>query len=249
MGSRSTSARTFRRSRAGTIPDSSVCVAFDVYTVSGDPEPLGFVLGLAEQLLEAFYDAEDGRIYFTRDLDSGSSGARSGSPEARSGAGDAFLFTRPQELTDRSTPSSLGVAVETLTVLDGFRTDRRFREVARTVLATHSDRIRASPLEHVSLVRAAERVESGGIELTIAADEIPNDWTETLAETYLPGAVVAPRPPTSEGLEEWLNRLDLAEAPPIWTDRGANDGAPTVYACEGSVCSPPKTEIDWLVDR
>ena len=249
MGSRSTSARTFRRSRAGTIPDSSVCVAFDVYTVSGDPEPLGFVLGLAEQLLEAFYDAEDGRIYFTRDLDSGSSGARSGSPEARSGAGDAFLFTRPQELTDRSTPSSLGVAVETLTVLDGFRTDRRFREVAQAVLATHSNRIRASPLEHVSLVRAAERVESGGIELTIAADEIPNDWTETLAETYLPGAVVAPRPPTSEGLEEWLNRLDLAEAPPIWTDRGANDGAPTVYACEGSVCSPPKTEIDWLVDR
>ena len=222
--------------------------AFDVYAVSGDPEPLGFALGLAEELLDAFHDPDDDTIYFTRDPDAEPTGGRSDDRGA-----DDNLFARPQEFTDRSTPSSLGVAVETLTVLDGFRTDRRFREVAESVLATHSDRIRASPLEHVSLVRAAERVESGGVELTIAADEMPAEWTETLGETYLPGAVVAPRPPTADGLEEWLDALGLSTAPPVWADRDAIGGEPTVYACEGFSCSPPQTDLDdalgWLTDH
>ena len=222
--------------------------AFDVYAASGDPEPLGFAIDLAEELLDAFHDPDDGTIYFTRKPGETAMGERSGDEGA-----DDHLFARPQEFTDRSTPSSLGVAVETLAILDAFRTDRRFREVAASVLATHSDRVRASPLEHVSLVRAAERVESGGVELTVAAEEIPDAWSETLGETYLPGAIVAPRPPTADGLDAWLDRLDLPEAPPIWADRDAMDGEPTVYACKRFSCSPPQTDIEaaieWLAER
>jgi uncharacterized protein YyaL (SSP411 family) len=212
--------------------------ALDVYAATGDPEPLGFALDLAESLVDAFYDAADGTIYFTRN------------PDAQ---GDDTLFARPQEFTDRSTPSSLGVAAETLALLDGFRTDREFREIAEAVVTTHADRIRASPLEHVSLVRAAEHVETGGVEVTIAADEVPAAWRETLGERYLPGALVAPRPPTDAGLAAWLDDLGLDEAPPIWADRDALDGEPTAYVCEGFTCSPPRTDLDealaWLADR
>ncbi|PHQ45754.1 hypothetical protein DJ68_11095, partial [Halorubrum sp. C3] len=116
-----------------------------------------------------------------------------------------------------------------------------------------ADRIRGSPLEHASLVRAANVVETGGIEVTIAADEVPDDWRETLGERYLPGALVAPRPATEDGLDEWLDRLDMTAAPPIWADRGATDGEPTAYVCEGFTCSPPRTDLDaaleWLETR
>ncbi|MUW14914.1 DUF255 domain-containing protein [Halorubrum sp. CBA1125] len=218
--------------------------ALDVYAVTGDPDPLGFALELATGVVEEF--ADDGTIYFTRNPDEPSS-------ESGGTAGDDALFARPQEFTDRSTPSSLGVATETLALLDGFRTDRRFAEVAETVVRTHGDRIRGSPLEHVSLVRAADRVETGGVEVTVAAEAVPDTWRETLGERYLSGALVAPRPPTAAGLGEWLDRLGLDEAPPIWAGRDADAGEPTVYVCEGRVCSPPETDLDaaleWLASR
>ena len=219
--------------------------ALDVYAATGDPEPLGFALDLAEDLVDEFHDADDGTIYFTRDPDG--DGGDSGGDDA------GPLIARPQEFTDRSTPSSLGVAAETLALLDGFRTDGRFREVAERVVTTHADRIRGGPLEHASLVRAAEAVETGGIEVTVAADAVPDDWRETLGERYLSGALVAPRPATEAGLNEWLDRLGMAEAPPIWADRDAVDGEATVYVCEGFTCSPPRTDLgaalEWLEAR
>ncbi|MES3160092.1 MAG: thioredoxin domain-containing protein [Halorubrum sp.] len=225
--------------------------AFDVYAATGDVDALSFALELGEGLVDAFYDDADGTIYFTRDPDAETGGDTTG--DAGADGGDGTLFARPQEFMDRSTPSSLGLAVDTLAVLDGFRPDDRFRTVAESVVGTHADRIRASPLEHVSLVRAAERVRSGGIEVTIAAEETPAAWRATLAKRYLPGAVVAPRPPTATGLDAWLDRLGLTAAPPIWRDRDATDGEPTVYVCEGFTCSPPRTDIDaalsWLDER
>ncbi|MFW5917139.1 MAG: thioredoxin domain-containing protein [Halorubrum sp.] len=224
--------------------------ALDVYAVTGDPEPLGFALELAETIVAEFYDADDGTIYFTRDPE-GSNGANEG--DGVTPAGDDALFARPQEFTDRSTPSSLGVAAETLALLDGFRSDREFAGVAEAVVTTHADRVRASPLEHVSLVRAAERVETGGVEVTIAADAVPSAWRETLGERYLPSALVAPRPPTESGLSEWLDRLGMDEAPPIWGGRDAVDGGPTAYVCEGRTCSPPETDLEaalaWPAER
>ncbi|MFW5949501.1 MAG: thioredoxin domain-containing protein, partial [Halolamina sp.] len=110
--------------------------------------------------------------------------------------------------------------------------------------------IEASPVEHGTLAVAADTAERGPLELTVAADELPGEWRETLANRYLPGAVVARRPPTAAGLEEWLDELGLDEAPPIWAGREARDGEPTVYACRSFTCSPPETDLgaalDWV---
>ena len=205
--------------------------AFDLYQATGDVEPLDIALTLADTIVDAFWDADDGTIYFTAD-------------------DGEELVTRPQELTDSSTPSSLGAATDLLCVLDGFVPDADYRGIAGDVLATHADRITGNPLQHVSLTLAADRYANGGAELTIAADELPADWRETLADRYLPGVVIARRPPTEAGLQDWLDELGLDSAPPVWADRDAADGEPTVYACESFTCSPPKTAIepalDWL---
>jgi hypothetical protein len=207
--------------------------AFDLYQVTGDVDHLEFALSLARVVEEEFWDADAGTLYFT----------------PRSGES---LVTRPQELRDQSTPSSLGVATAVLLDLDHFVPDAGFADVADRVLSTHADAIRGSPLEHVSLAVAAAKRDLGSLELTVAADETPPAWRETLASRYLPDAVVTRRPPTAEGLVPWLDALGLDEAPPVWAGREARDDRPTVYACESFTCSPPQHDVeaalDWFAD-
>ncbi|WP_101297274.1 thioredoxin domain-containing protein [Halegenticoccus soli] len=203
--------------------------AFDLYQATGEVDHLAFALDLCRAAVEEFWDEDAGTLYFTPE-----SGER--------------LVTRPQEPYDQSTPSSLGVAVDLLFDLAHFAPDAGFEAIGDRVLRTHGDRIRASPLEHVSLALAASERARGSLELTIAADEIPAEWREALARRYLPGAIVARRPPTDDALSPWLDALDLAEAPPIWAGREAEDGDPTVYACEAFTCSPPQTDIGAALD-
>ena len=204
--------------------------AFDLYQVTGDVGPLDTALTLADGILERFYDPGDGTIYYTAD------------------AGED-LVARPQEFTDRSTPSSLGVAANLLVSLDGF-TPREYRSIAEEVVTTHADRVHGSPLEHVSLTQATGRLSRGTTELTLAADPVPQEWHDHLTSTYLGDAILAPRPPTESGLADWLETLGLDETPPVWKGRTATDGEPTVYACQSFVCSPPKHDFDaaleWL---
>ncbi|UIO98852.1 thioredoxin domain-containing protein [Halobaculum sp. CBA1158] len=204
--------------------------ALDLYGVTGDVDHLSFALDLARTIVDAFYDDADGTIYAT--------------PED-----GEDLVVRPQEPTDDSTPSSLGVATRLLLDVAVFAPDEGFESVARDVLATHADAVRASPLEHVTLALAAARAESGPFELTLACETMPEEWWDTLAGRYLPGVVLAPRPPTEEGLAAWVETLGLSEAPPVWRGREAREGAPTAYACRDRTCSPPdhdlRAALEW----
>jgi len=184
-----------------------------VYSVTGDPEALGFALDLAATVVSDFYDEADGTIYFTRD------------PDGNAGhGGDDTLFARPQEFTDQSTPSSLGVAAETLALLDGFRTDREFAEVAETVVTTPRGPDPREPAG-TRLARARRRPRRlRRIEVTIAVDAVPDAWARDARGSATCRARSSPRAPTEDGLAAWLDRLDMDEAPPIWADRDAVDG-------------------------
>jgi uncharacterized protein YyaL (SSP411 family) len=208
--------------------------AFDCYQVTGEVDHLAFALDLARVVRSEFWDDSAGTLYYT----------------PASGEG---LVTRPQELNDRSTPSSLGVAAALLENLDLFVPDEDFAAITERLLSTHADRIRGSPLEHASLVLAADAHARGPVELTLAADDLPAAWRETLAETPLPTGVIAPRPADDAALDDWLATLGIDEAPHIWANRDAVDGEPTAYACRDFTCSPPRTDLDaalsWLTDR
>jgi uncharacterized protein YyaL (SSP411 family) len=207
--------------------------ALDLYQATGNVDHLAFALDLARVIEDAFWDDEAGTLYFT--------------PE-----GGEELVARPQELNDQSTPSSAGVAAELLLELDHFLPRSGFADVAEGVLRTHGGAIEGNPLQHASLALAADSFASGGAELTVAADHLPTEWRARIGETYLPGRLLTVRPPTDDGLADWLDRLGLAEAPPIWADREARDGEPTVYACRNFACSPPTHDIDdaleWFAD-
>ncbi|ADJ14963.1 thioredoxin domain-containing protein [Halalkalicoccus jeotgali] len=202
--------------------------AFDTYQATGDVEHLKFALDLARAIEREFWDEERETLYFT--------------PEA-----GEELVARPQELNDQSTPSSLGVACDVLLSLSQFA-DADFEGIVERVLARHGDRIRGNPLEHATLALVADRFENGSLEVTVAADVLPTEWRERLGEAYLPGRVLARRPPTEEGLEGWLDELGLEEAPPIWADREAREGEATAYVCRSFTCSPPVTDIEEALE-
>ncbi|GAA0197985.1 thioredoxin domain-containing protein [Haladaptatus pallidirubidus] len=208
--------------------------AFDLFQATGDPDHLGFALNLARAIEREFWDDERGTLYFTPE-----SGER--------------LVARPQELADQSTPSSLGVATDVLLVLSEFAPHDRFSDVAESVLETHSKTIESNPFQYATLALAADRHATGSLELTVAADELPAEWRERLAETFLPTRILAHRPPTEDGLAEWCEKLELDEVPPIWANRESEaEDEPTLYVCRSFTCSPPVTDIDagleWAAD-
>ncbi|MEF8777045.1 MAG: thioredoxin domain-containing protein, partial [Haloarculaceae archaeon] len=203
--------------------------ALDTYQATGDVDHLAFALDLARAVEAEFWDAEEETLYFTP-------------------ASGEDLIARPQELDDSSTPSSAGVAAELLASLQHFTPRDDFGEIAEAVVRTHGDRLAADPLQHASLTLAADEIRHGSLELTIAAAEPPADWLDTIGDRYLPARLLAPRPPTEAGIEEWLDRLDMEEAPPIWADRSVRDGEPTVYACRSFACSPPLGDLEEALD-
>ncbi|MFD1589043.1 thioredoxin domain-containing protein [Halorientalis brevis] len=203
--------------------------AFDLYQATGDVDHLGFALDLARTIEADFWDEDAGTLYFTP-------------------ADGEDLVARPQELNDQSTPSSAGVAAELLLALDHFVPREGFAEIAEQVLETHGGSIESNPLQHASLVLAADQYASGARELTVAADGLPDAWRAAVGDSYVPGRVLSVRPPTDELLQDWLDSLHLDAAPPIWADRERRDGEPTVYACQQFTCSPPRHEIDAALD-
>jgi uncharacterized protein YyaL (SSP411 family) len=198
--------------------------ALDTYQATGELEYLAFALELGRVVRDAFYDEAEGTLYFTpQDGES--------------------LVARPQELTDASTPSSTGVAVQLLSALAHVAPDEGFDEIAESVVETHASKLQSDPLSHASLALAADDRAVGALELTVAADGLPAAWREALGETYLPTRFLSVRPPDEDEVEEWADRLGLEEVPPIWANREARDGEPTVYACRAFTCSPPKQDM------
>jgi hypothetical protein len=205
--------------------------AIDTYQATGASEHLAFALDLGRAIREAFYDEDEGTLYFTP-------------------TDGESLLARPQQLTDSSTPSSAGVAVQLLSTLSDVAPDEGFGEAAEDVLETHASTLESRPLEHASLVVGAHDRAVGAAELTVAAERLPDEWRAELAGTYLPSRLLTVRPPSDDSLGPWLDALGLDSVPPIWKGRESIDGEPTVYACRSFTCSPPKHDmaaaIEWI---
>jgi uncharacterized protein YyaL (SSP411 family) len=203
--------------------------ALDTYQATGDLEHLAFALELGRVIRDEFYDDEEETLYFTP-------------------ADGEDLVARPQELTDSSTPSSTGVAVQLLAALSHVAPEEGLGEIAESVVETHVSTLQSSPLPHASLVIGAHDITAGLLELTVAGEEVPESWRETLADTYLPSRFLTLRPPTDDPLQEWVETLRVESVPPIWKNRTTTDDKTTVYACRSFTCSPPKHDIDEAIE-
>jgi len=206
--------------------------ALATYEATGDHGHLGFALDLADALLAECYDPETGALYET--------------PESVEDVG-----VRSQDVADGPTPSPVGVAAETLLALDPIDPDAGYGDAAEAMLDRYGGRAETTPTSHATLALAADTRAEGLLEVTVAADALPDAWRERVGETYLPHRLLTVRPPTADGLAAWLDDLELGDAPPVWAGRGAVDGEPAAYVCRRA-CSPPVTTTEelgeWLAE-
>ncbi|MFP4530375.1 MAG: thioredoxin domain-containing protein [Halodesulfurarchaeum sp.] len=205
--------------------------ALKLHGATGELDPLGFALDLGRAMRTRFWDPERETLFFTT-------------------AGEDGLPIRPTGARDESTPSSTGVAVEVLAALHHFDPDGGFESMADSILRSHREQLASSPERFATLAMAADTLESGHLEVTIAADSIPAAWRSVLGAEFRPGLLLTRRPPDEQPLGEWLDELDLDSAPPIWAGRAAR-GEPTAFVCRRS-CSPPVTTAadleNWLAE-
>ncbi|MDZ7689090.1 MAG: thioredoxin domain-containing protein [Halobacteriales archaeon] len=188
--------------------------ALDLFGATSEPKHLRFALELGRAVVSEFQD-ETGVLYYTSE-----SGEK--------------LVTRPRETTDTSTPASSGVATDVLVALSAF--DDYFGEPARKAVEAHVGDAERRPVGHESTVLAVDR-HTNPLEV-VPADE-HDAWRDALGTTYAPGALVAPRPPTDEELEDWKDELGMGDASvPVWDGREARDEG-TGYVCRNFTCSPP----------
>ena len=203
--------------------------AFDLYQFTGNIAPLEFSLRLARELVDSFYDRDEETLYLT---------PRS-APD---------LVSRPQELTDQSTPSSVGVACSVLADLDPLAPTDDFAEIASDVLDTHQNQIRGRPLEHITMAREATRHQTTESQLIVATqDTLPSSIQTALQESYLPDTTISRRPATESALEQWCDQLDLDTVPSLWKNRVQRHDKATLYACTGGQCSRPTSDISEAV--
>ncbi len=206
--------------------------ALATYEATGDHAHLGFALDLADALLEECYDDETGALYQT--------------PESVED-----VNVRSQDVADGPTPSPVGVAAETLLALDAFDPEAGYGDAAGAMLERYGGRVETTPTSHATLALAADTHANALLEVTVAADALPDEWRETIGEAYLPHRLLTVRPPTEAALEAWLDDLELASAPPIWAQRSAVDSEPAAYVCRRA-CSPPVTTTEeiaeWLAE-
>jgi uncharacterized protein YyaL (SSP411 family) len=201
--------------------------ALATYEATGDHEHLGFALDLADALLDACYDEGSGALY-----------------EAPAEVGDVDV--RSQATGGGSTPSPIGVAAETLLALGAFDPEAGYADAATAMLRRYGGRLDSSPGRLPELALAADTNAGGHREVTVAADRIPEDWLAAVGEAYLPDRLLTRRPPTEAGLSTWLVDLEIAEAPPVWAGRSAEDD-PRAYVCRRA-CSPPLDDAEGITE-
>ncbi|MDZ7850086.1 MAG: thioredoxin domain-containing protein [Halodesulfurarchaeum sp.] len=202
--------------------------ALKLHGATGELAPLSFALDLGRAMRARFWDPAQETLFFTTE-------------------GADGLPIRPTGAQDESTPSSTAVAVEVLAALHHFDPGAGFESVAGSILQSHREQLESSPERFATLAMAADRLEHGYLEVTIAADSIPAEWRSVLGDEFRPGLLLTRRPPDEQALGAWLDVLGLDSAPPIWAGRAAR-GEPTAFVCRLS-CSPPVTDAADLEDR
>jgi uncharacterized protein YyaL (SSP411 family) len=214
----------------GYLPDYAFLAsgALTLHGATGALEPLAFALELGRAIKDKFWDETEEALYFTTTQSS--------------------VPVRPRNVSDQSTPSSTAVTVGLFAALEHFDPNAGFESTAHRILDGYTEQLGANPGQNATLALAHDVLQNGHIEVVVSAETLPDDWRKTISDQYLPTRLLTRRPPDSETLSEWVNRLNLDPVPPIWEGRAARD-EPTAFVCRQS-CSPPITEAadlkHWL---
>jgi uncharacterized protein YyaL (SSP411 family) len=175
---------------------------------------LGFAMQVADRMLDAFEDADNGGFFFTSD-----------DHEA--------LVHRPRPLNDDATPSGNAVAIETLQLLGALTGETRYAAAAERALRAAAGAMRRAPYAHIGLLEGLQQyLEPPPLLIARGDAGTLAQWQAADADSYHPGETRFAVPG------------DAKDLPPGLAAKSAPASGAWLYRCVGHRCEPPVALAD-----
>ncbi len=184
----------------------------ELYHVTFDPIYLARAAGLADDLLEFFFDWEHGGLY----------------PYASDGE---QLLTRTKEAYDGAMPSGNSAAALIFSRLARLTGNKRWRDAADLQMSWLAGAVRDYPAGHSFAMLAFLEELWPTAELVVTAREIPTELLAFLRGTSRPGLTVLVKTPENAGT--------LAALAPFTENYPIPEQGARYYLCRGGSCAQP----------
>ncbi len=197
-----------------------------LYEASYDPAYLAEAKGLAEQMVERFWD-EAGGGFFLRAADADP------------------LIVRSKDLYDGATPSGNSIAALVLLRIGRLTADARLETLGRRTLEAFGQPMAQMPFGYTQMLIALDAALGPTQEIVVAgdhADAQTQALLRVLHERFLPRAVSVLHPMGPD-------RGVIERLAPYVAAQGPVEGRPAAYVCEGSSCRLPVTDPAQLAQQ
>ncbi len=187
----------------------------DLYEACGNERYLATAQELAERLLEAFHDRDQGGFFTTSQQ-------------------HELLILRGREGADGATPSGNAVAASLLAKLS-FHYDRQdFREAATGAVRAYGKQMTRYPRAFAKSLAVVDFLTEGPLELAFVGKKddpgLAALWQAT-CDVFLPNRIIA-----------LTNRIDGTSSHPLLTGKGLVNGQAALYLCRNFACQQPLTD-------
>lgn len=167
-----------------------------------------WAIELAEQLLNYFYDVDQGGFYYTP-------------------SDHEKLIQRPKIFNDEATPSANGVIVQCLLRCGHWLADTRYLQAAERTLQAAWAQIKLHPSEHDSLLMGLQDYFHVPVVIILRGDSVLlSQWQEEFFRYYLP----------DHDCFAIANEIELENLPPAFQKPLAEKDSVNAYICQGAVC-------------
>ncbi|MDB4793086.1 thioredoxin domain-containing protein [bacterium] len=191
----------------------------DVFQSTGDEYYLQHAVQLAEEMIEGFWDEENGGFYYTaNDHES--------------------LIARTKDIQDNAVPSGNGMAATALIKLGRLCNRQDFIESARKTIDAFSSFIVEHPRACGQSILALDDLLGPQSELVVISGEKPSSspTVDLLRKTYLPRSILL--------LNSSSSHVELTDH--LVAGRKDEDLSVSVYVCSGGECQVPAETVEQL---
>jgi uncharacterized protein YyaL (SSP411 family) len=196
----------------------------ELYETTFTESYLKWALSLNQDLIEHFWDKDNGGFYFTAD-------------------DSENLLIRQKEIYDGAIPSGNSVAMLNLLRLGRMTANPDLDDKAARIGRAFANNVRQSPSSYTQLMAALDFALGPTYEIVLAGDSKTEDMKEMLEAIqtrYIPNKVVILRQMDQESSE--INHIA-----PFTTDLVSIDGKATAYLCLNYACQLPTTDTNTML--
>ena len=196
----------------------------ELYEATFDVSWLEEALSLNRDMLDIFWDQENGGLFFT-------------------GKGNEELLTRSKEIYDGATPSGNSVAALNLLRLGRMTGNVELEQKAGDLIQLFSSEIAAYPMAYTQMLHAIDFMIGPTKEIVIAGDteqEGAKEMIQSIQRTYLPNKVMMVNP------DDGADKKIAQKLAPFLKEMKPVGNKPTAYICEQYACQAPITDLNEL---